>query len=152
MIIFCKAWSTLSKKLQSCWLLRSVTCDYSWERRVLQTSRVYDLWYFWEIRIGSSSCCRSSICSNKSKPKLLSFWWFYFQNKFDASYCEYWHNGDDHKSPYKASWFTQFRAVLWRSWLSVMKDPFLIKVRLLQIIVINKNWFFQLSLIRFCSF
>lgn len=57
------------------------------------------------------------------------------RENFDASYYEYWHNGDEHKSPYKASWFAQFRAVLWRSWLSVMKDPFLIKVRLLQIIV-----------------
>ncbi|XP_014285221.1 protein white [Halyomorpha halys] len=35
-------------------------------------------------------------------------------------------------SPYKASWMAQFRAVLWRSWLSVMKEPVLIKVRMLQ--------------------
>jgi len=39
------------------------------------------------------------------------------------------------RSPYKASWCEQFRAVLWRSWLSVIKEPILIKVRLLQTIV-----------------
>ena len=38
-------------------------------------------------------------------------------------------------SPYKASWCEQFRAVLWRSWLSVIKEPILIKVRLLQTFV-----------------
>lgn len=38
-------------------------------------------------------------------------------------------------SPYKATWCEQFRAVLWRSWLSVIKEPILIKVRLLQTIV-----------------
>ncbi|KAF5303835.1 hypothetical protein FQR65_LT08092 [Abscondita terminalis] len=35
-------------------------------------------------------------------------------------------------TPYKASWCTQFRAVLWRSWLSVIKEPLLIRVRLVQ--------------------
>ena len=38
-------------------------------------------------------------------------------------------------SPYKATWCEQFRAVLWRSWLSVIKEPILIKVRLLQTVV-----------------
>lgn len=38
-------------------------------------------------------------------------------------------------SRYKASWVAQFRAVLWRSWLSVIKEPMLIKVRLLQTVV-----------------
>lgn len=33
---------------------------------------------------------------------------------------------------YRASWFTQFIAILWRSWLSVLKEPMLVKVRLLQ--------------------
>lgn len=41
------------------------------------------------------------------------------------------------KSPYKASWCEQFRAVLWRSWLSVIKEPILIKVRLLQTILVS---------------
>nr|AIN44121.1 white-like protein [Laodelphax striatellus] len=35
-------------------------------------------------------------------------------------------------SPYKASWYNQFRAVFWRSWISVWKEPVLIKVRMLQ--------------------
>lgn len=39
------------------------------------------------------------------------------------------------RSPYKASWCEQFHAVLWRSWLSVIKEPILIKVRLLQTVV-----------------
>lgn len=39
------------------------------------------------------------------------------------------------RSPYKASWCEQFRAVLWRSWLAVIKEPILIKVRLLQTFV-----------------
>lgn len=45
--------------------------------------------------------------------------------------------GSNGKSPYKASWWEQFRAVLWRSWLSVIKEPILIKVRLLQTFVRN---------------
>lgn len=27
------------------------------------------------------------------------------------------------RSPYKASWVAQFRAVLWRSWMSMIKEP-----------------------------
>lgn len=45
--------------------------------------------------------------------------------------------GNNQTSPYKASWCEQFRAVLWRSWLSVIKEPILIKVRLLQTLVTN---------------
>ncbi|XP_026668551.1 ABC transporter G family member 3-like [Ceratina calcarata] len=41
------------------------------------------------------------------------------------------------RSPYKASWCEQFRAVLWRCWLSVIKEPILIKVRLLQTIMVS---------------
>ncbi|XP_033221030.1 ABC transporter G family member 3-like [Belonocnema kinseyi] len=40
-------------------------------------------------------------------------------------------------SPYKASWCEQFRAVLWRSWLSVIKEPILIKVRFLQTVMVS---------------
>ncbi|RZB77475.1 ABC transmembrane transporter white, partial [Asbolus verrucosus] len=47
-----------------------------------------------------------------------------------------WINGDTYKSPYKASWCSQFKAVLWRSWLSVIKEPLLIKVRMIQTIII----------------
>lgn len=39
-------------------------------------------------------------------------------------------------SPYKASWWAQFRAVLWRSSLSVFKEPQLIKVRMLQTVMV----------------
>ncbi|KAF8791853.1 Protein white like protein [Argiope bruennichi] len=37
---------------------------------------------------------------------------------------------------YKASWCTQFRTVFWRSWISLMRDPMVFKVRLAQSIVI----------------
>ncbi|KAL1497603.1 hypothetical protein ABEB36_008533 [Hypothenemus hampei] len=48
-----------------------------------------------------------------------------------------WINGGNgNKSPYKASWCAQFRAVLWRSWLSIIKEPLLMKVRLLQTILV----------------
>jgi len=36
------------------------------------------------------------------------------------------------KSPYKATWAAQFRALFWRSWLSVIKNPLILRVRLLQ--------------------
>jgi len=39
------------------------------------------------------------------------------------------------RSPYKAGWFSQFRAVLWRSWLSVMREPMVLKVRFIQSVV-----------------
>jgi hypothetical protein len=41
----------------------------------------------------------------------------------------------DEKLKYKANYYEQFRAVLWRSWISVIKEPILIKVRLLQTVV-----------------
>lgn len=39
------------------------------------------------------------------------------------------------KWPYKASWWSQFRNVLWRSWLEVIREPMLIKVRFFQVMV-----------------
>lgn len=47
-----------------------------------------------------------------------------------------WLNGDKYRNPYKANWFNQFRVVLWRSWLSVMKEPLLVKIRMIQTAVI----------------
>ncbi|KAI7815062.1 white [Rhyzopertha dominica] len=41
-----------------------------------------------------------------------------------------------YRRPYKASWLMQFRAVLWRSWLAVIKEPLLHKVRVLQTFMI----------------
>ena len=35
-------------------------------------------------------------------------------------------------SPYKASWVSQFKALLWRSFLSVSKEPIIMKVRIVQ--------------------
>lgn len=34
---------------------------------------------------------------------------------------------------YRATWWTQFRAILWRSWLNVLKEPFLVRVRFVQL-------------------
>lgn len=36
---------------------------------------------------------------------------------------------------YRASWLMQFRAILWRSWSTVLKEPLLVRVRLIQTIV-----------------
>lgn len=35
----------------------------------------------------------------------------------------------------KATWCTQFRVILWRSWISMVKEPMLVRVRLIQTIV-----------------
>lgn len=35
----------------------------------------------------------------------------------------------------RATWWTQFRVILWRSWLSVLKEPMLVRVRLIQTVV-----------------
>ncbi|XP_050505521.1 protein white isoform X3 [Diabrotica virgifera virgifera] len=37
--------------------------------------------------------------------------------------------------PYRNSCWAQFRAVLWRSWISMLKDPLIIKVRFLQTVI-----------------
>lgn len=44
-------------------------------------------------------------------------------------------------SPYKISWLAQFRAVLWRSWISYIKDPFVLRIRIVQTIVSNPIFF-----------
>ncbi|CAH0555331.1 unnamed protein product [Brassicogethes aeneus] len=53
-----------------------------------------------------------------------------------STYGDVWFNGESH-SPYKASWCSQFRAVLWRSWLNVINEPLLVKVRVLQTIMVS---------------
>ncbi|XP_045473415.1 protein white-like isoform X2 [Harmonia axyridis] len=40
-------------------------------------------------------------------------------------------------SPYKVSWCSQFRAVSWRCWLSIMRNPRLTKVRFLQVLFVT---------------
>lgn len=39
------------------------------------------------------------------------------------------------KSPYKADWSTQFRTVLWRSWVSVIREPRVLRMKAVQTIV-----------------
>ena len=38
-------------------------------------------------------------------------------------------------SPYKASWSQQFRALLWRNWMTVVREPLIMKVRITQAVV-----------------
>ncbi len=39
------------------------------------------------------------------------------------------------KSPYKASWFAQFRAVFWRSTISVFRETTVLRVKVFQTVV-----------------
>lgn len=55
--------------------------------------------------------------------------------EFEDTLKRFKYSKNSSRSLYKASWCEQFRAVLWRSWLSVIKEPILIKVRFLQTIV-----------------
>ncbi|XP_043270410.1 pleiotropic drug resistance protein TUR2-like [Venturia canescens] len=57
--------------------------------------------------------------------------------EFEDSLKDSASKGNRGSSPYKASWCEQFRAVLWRSWISVIKEPILIKVRLLQTLMVS---------------
>ena len=43
-------------------------------------------------------------------------------------------------SPYKAAWGGQFSALLWRNWLSVIKEPLIMKIRFIQTAV-SKTFF-----------
>lgn len=43
-----------------------------------------------------------------------------------------WQGSEIYKNPYKANWFAQFRAVLWRSWLNITKETVFVKVRIIQ--------------------
>ena len=63
---------------------------------------------------------------------------FQFKAFFDTQ-CEFAALSDvateKSKSPYKASWGAQMNALMWRSWLSVIKEPLIVKVRIAQTIV-----------------
>lgn len=37
---------------------------------------------------------------------------------------------------YRAGWMEQFKAIIWRSWISTIKEPLLIKVRIIQTVMI----------------
>ncbi|XP_031621744.1 protein white [Contarinia nasturtii] len=49
-----------------------------------------------------------------------------------------WTNGSNGNGVegYRVSWWAQFRAILWRSWLTVLKEPLLVRVRLLQTVLV----------------
>lgn len=77
-------------------------------------------------------------------------------NKLQSnSYASKWMNGSKGNGVenYRVSWWAQFRAILWRSWLTVLKEPLLVRVRLLQTVVclsifMNLYWHFFITL--FC--
>ena len=43
------------------------------------------------------------------------------------------------RSPYKASWWAQFLALLWRSWITVIREPAVIRVKAFQTLVRSSN-------------
>lgn len=47
------------------------------------------------------------------------------------------HSSFKRQSPYKASWFAQFRALCWRSGLSTVREPLLLKVRIIQTLIVS---------------
>lgn len=47
--------------------------------------------------------------------------------------------GEQSKSPYKANWFRQFSAVLWRSFVSVLRDPQILFVKGISSIVSSQT-------------
>ena len=56
-------------------------------------------------------------------------------------------------SPYKASWWTQFKALLWRSFLSVIKEPIIMQVRIVQTVVSTyTSYFWTLNQLRYSKF
>ncbi|XP_011645073.1 protein white isoform X3 [Pogonomyrmex barbatus] len=57
--------------------------------------------------------------------------------EFEDTLKRFKYSKNSGRSLYKASWCEQFRAVLWRSWLSIIKEPILIKVRFLQTIMVS---------------
>jgi len=48
---------------------------------------------------------------------------------------------------YKASRFTQFKAILWRSCITVLKEPMLVKVRIMQTTVRLMKFYYTCKLI-----
>lgn len=44
-------------------------------------------------------------------------------------------SASNNASPYKANWVEQFSALLWRSWISSIKEPMIIQVRFFQSVV-----------------
>lgn len=61
-------------------------------------------------------------------------------------------NGFSKENAYRATAWTQFYAILWRSWLSVLKEPMLVKVRLLQTTVFELIILFLNIIFHFLSF
>lgn len=80
---------------------------------------------FASSEIGTKLAVEAETNVSSSKPDFLRGW----SNESSNSYPRA-------LSPYKASWYAQFKAVFWRSWISVWKEPVLIKVRMLQTLMV----------------
>lgn len=132
--------STLSKKLQSCRLFYPIVGHRAGQWRILQECRQYDLRQISALWGGSASCSGICNCRKQNESDLFfgKLWCDVLQSGEFLRHNgpEVWLNGNNgNKSPYKASWCAQFRAVVWRSWLSIIKEPLLVRVRLFQTIV-----------------
>ncbi len=58
------------------------------------------------------------------------------------------------RTPYKASWFAQLRAVFWRSVISVFREPVVLRVKIIQTIVsfaVKPSFFFKFILNKICK-
>lgn len=91
---------------------------------------------------GEEESCRQAvnmICSAYNKSEFgekIKVTTANIMSKMELSYNDFW-TVEPAGCVYKNSWWTQFRAVFWRSWITIMKEPLLIKVRLLQTIMIS---------------
>lgn len=66
-----------------------------------------------------------------------------------------WLNGSNGNGveKFRVSWWAQFRAILWRSWLTVLKEPMLVRVRLLQTFVcFSLNFAYSWCLMMHCFY
>ncbi|XP_054719148.1 protein white-like [Uloborus diversus] len=70
-----------------------------------------------------------AICSQFTKEGLHI-------NSTTSTGCSFTPGDVTYKSRYKASWCKQFRAVMWRSWISMIREPMLTKVRFFQTLII----------------
>ncbi|TMW39470.1 hypothetical protein DOY81_015450, partial [Sarcophaga bullata] len=78
----------------------------------------------------------SKICDNFAVGKVSREMEQNFQQLVNSSESQPKKKDEDGTVYYKASWLTQFRAIMWRSWISTVKEPLLVKVRLIQTVMV----------------
>ncbi|XP_054724470.1 protein white-like [Uloborus diversus] len=83
---------------------------------------------------GKEEECKSkveSICSQFEKERCLRLF------LPPSPVCSFIPGEITYKSKYKASWCSQFYALLWRCWISMIREPMLAKVRFVQTLVVS---------------